>query len=286
MSEILSLENAPKLKNLYIFENQISDVSILQNLTSLERLNLRGNNITDVSPLAGLTNLKWLDLKNNPISNWMPLYELAKNTKIEPSGFVFTSDATRMGLDSTFTFNIVALSIQNLAGWNCNISFDSDILEAIEVTEGSFLSSDGRATFFREGNIDNENGLITGFSVSRLDGSTINGSGTLLSIKFKAKKIGKTTFEPGNCVLGDSEGVQIPSETPRLEITIEEFVPEEDIFTGPAWDVNKDGMINILDLIIVANNFGVPVDEANPRADVNGDGVINVLDLTLVAGKF
>ena len=284
MSEILSLENAPKLKNLYIFENQISDVSILKNLTSLERLNLRGNNITDASPLAGLTNLKWLDLKDNPISNWMPLYDLAKNTKIEPSGFVFTSDATRIGLDNTFTFNIVALSIQNLVGWNCNISFDSDILEAVEVAEGDFLSSDGTATFFLEGNIDNENGLITGFSVLRLDGSTINGSGTLLSIKFKAKKVGKTTFAPGNCVLGNSDGVQIPSETPKLEITIEEFVPEE-IFTGPAWDVNKDGMINVLDLILVAKYFGVPVDEANPRADVNGDGVINILDLTEVASN-
>ena len=286
MSEILSLENAPKLKNLYVFENQISDVSILQNLTSLERLNLRGNNITDVSPLAGLTNLKWLDLKNNPISNWMPLYELAKNTRIEPSGFVFTSDATRIELDNTFTFNIVALSIQNLAGWNCNISFDSDILEAIEVTEGSFLSSDGTATFFLEGEIDNENGLITGFSVLRLDGSTINGSGTLLSIKFKAKKIGKTAFAPGNCYLGDSDGVQIPSETPKLEISIEEFVPEEEIFTGPAWDVNKDGMINVLDLILVANNIGASVDEAPPRADVNGDGVINILDLISVADNF
>ena len=122
--------------------------------------------------------------------------------------------------------------------------------------------------------------------MNHLDGSTINGSGTLLSIKFKAKKVGKTAFAPGNCVLGDSDGVQIPSEAPELEITIEEFVPEEDIFTGPAWDVNKDGTVNILDLIIVANNLGVPVGEANPRADVNGDGVINVLDLTFVAGKF
>ena len=208
-----------------------------------------------------------------------------KDTKIEPNGFVFTSDVTRIVLEDTFTFNIDALFVRNLNGWNCNINFNSDMLEVIEVVEGDFLSSDGTATFFLEGEIDNENGLITGFSVLRLDGSTINGSGTLLSIKFKAKKIGKTTFAPSNCVIGDSEGVEIPSETPRLEITIEEFVPEE-IFTGPAWDVNKDGMINILDLIIVANNLGAPIDEAHPRADVNGDGVINILDLTFVAGKF
>ena len=283
ISEIPSFENAPKLKKLYIYNNKVSDVSVLRNHTNLERLRLNDNDITDISPLAGLTNLQWLNLRDNPIFDWTPLNDLAKNTKIEPNGFVFTSDATHIVVEDTFTFNIDALFVRDLTGWNCNISFDSDILEAIEVTEGSFLSSDGRATFFKEGNIDNENGLITGFSVLRLDGSTINGSGTLLSIKFKAKKVGQTTFTPGNCVLGDSDGVEIPSETPKLEITIEEFVPEEDIFTGPAWDVNKDGMINVLDLIIVSNNLGVPVDEANPRADINGDGVINILDLTLVA---
>ena len=285
ISEIPSLENAPKLKQLYLRDNQISDVSILQNLTGLERLNLGNNNLTDITPLARMTNLKWLDLSENTITDWTPLNELAKNTKIEPNGFVFTSDATRIVVEDTFTLNIDARFIRNLNGWNCNINFDFDMLEAIEVVEGDFLSSDGTATFFLAGEIDNENGLITGFSVLRLDGSTINGSGTLLSIKFKAKKIGNTTFAPSNCVLGDSLGEKIPSETPELEITIEEFVPEE-IFTGPAWDVNKDGMVNILDLIIVANNFGAPVDEAHPRADVNGDGVINVLDLTFVAGKF
>ena len=285
ISEIPSLENAPKLKELYLRDNHISDVSVLQSLTGLERLNLSNNNITDITPLTELTNLKWLDLRRNAITDWTPLNGLVKDTKIEPNGFVFTSDATHIVVEDTFTFNIDALFAWNLNGWSCNITFDSDILEAVEVVEGDFLSSDGTATFFLEGEIDNESGLITGFSVLRLDGSTINGSGTLLSIKFKAKKVGKTTFAPSNCVLGDSLGEKIPSEAPELEISIEEFVPE-DIFTGPAWDVNKDGMINILDLIIVANSFGVPVDEANPRADVNGDGVINVLDLVLVADKF
>ena len=286
ISEIPSLENAPKLKKLYLRDNHISDVSVLQNLTGLERLNLANNNLTDITPLAEMTNLKWLDLRENAITDWTPLNELAKNTKIEPNGFVFTSDVTRVILDETFTLNIDALFVRNLNGWNCNIDFDFDRLEAIEVVKGGFLSSDGTATFFLEGTIDNENGLITGFSVLRLDGSTINGSGTLLSIKFKAKKVGKTTFVPGNCVLGDSDGVQIPSVTPRLEISIEEFVPEEDIFEGPAEDVNKDGMINVLDLILVANNIGASVDEAPPRADVNGDGVINILDLISVADNF
>ena len=288
ISEIPSLKNAPKLKELYVFGNNVSDVSILQDLTNLERLNLRENNITDISPLAGLTNLKWLDLSENPIRDWTPLYELSKNTKIEPNGFIFSADATLLELNSTFTFNIDALFVRNLTGWQCGISFDPNLLEAIEVTEGSFLSSDATQTFFTEGSIDNESGLITGFNVLRLDGTGLDGSGPLLSIKFKAKKVGKVTFRPGDCTLGDSDGIALPSVVPNLEIEIVEELPtpEEDIFTGPKWDVNMDGNINILDLIIVTKHFGKPITENNQRADVNGDGVINILDLVAIANNF
>lgn len=288
ISEIPSLKNAPTLKELYVFGNNVSDVSILQDLTNLERLNLRDNDITDISPLAGLTNLKWLNLTGNPIRDWTPLYELSENTKIEPNGFTFSADAALVELNSTFTFNIDAVFVQNLAGWQCGISFDPNLLEAIEVTEGDFLSSDATQTFFTEGSIDNENGLITGFNVLRLDGTGLNGSGSLLSIKFKAKKVGKVTFAPGNCTLGDSDGIELPSVVPNLEIEIVEELPtpEEDIFTGPKWDVNMDGKINILDLIVVTKHFGKPIKENNRRADVNGDRVINILDLVVVANAF
>ena len=49
-------------------------------------------------------------------------------------------------------------------------------------------------------------------------------------------------------------------------------------------DVNKDGVINIEDLISVAFNYGKTVaGGANPNADVNNDGRVDILDLTAVA---
>ena len=47
-------------------------------------------------------------------------------------------------------------------------------------------------------------------------------------------------------------------------------------------DVNRDGVVSILDLILVAQDFGKAVSR-NPRTDVNADGLRNVLDLNLVA---
>ena len=53
--------------------------------------------------------------------------------------------------------------------------------------------------------------------------------------------------------------------------------------TPPTADVNGDGTVNVLDLVVVAGALGV---ENPSHADVNGDGTVNVLDLVLVANNF
>ena len=50
----------------------------------------------------------------------------------------------------------------------------------------------------------------------------------------------------------------------------------------PAWDVNRDGRTDILDLILVGQDFG-KARSANARTDVNQDGKRNIADLVLVA---
>ena len=47
-------------------------------------------------------------------------------------------------------------------------------------------------------------------------------------------------------------------------------------------DINGDGVVNVLDLTLVAQAFGT--DSRN--ADVNADGVVNVFDLVFVANQF
>ena len=49
-----------------------------------------------------------------------------------------------------------------------------------------------------------------------------------------------------------------------------------------AWDVNKDGLCDILDLILVGQDLGNTL-KPHPRTDVNADGKRNISDLILVA---
>ncbi len=50
------------------------------------------------------------------------------------------------------------------------------------------------------------------------------------------------------------------------------------------WDVNGDGSVNVLDLVLVANEFGQSGESL--KGDVNGDGSVNVLDLVVVVSHF
>ena len=78
-------------------------------------------------------------------------------------------------------------------------------------------------------------------------------------------------------VSGWSSGVENQRRHTLADLDGEIYLKSE---TPPTADVNGDGVVNILDLVIVANAFG----ETAP--DVNGDGVVNILDLVVVANAF
>ena len=161
-----------------------------------------------------------------------------------------------------------------MAGWQFDIAFDPTVLEAVNVSEGNFLKTGGATTFFQGGSINNAAGKITGLNSARLSAQGVTGTGTLLQVNFKAKLGGETKLELQNFQFGTVTGTLIPAGPHEITIAV-----EGQLATG---DVNRDGQVSILDLILVSQQLGKRVP-ANSPVDVNGDGVVSILDLILVS---
>ena len=186
-------------------------------------------------------------------------------------GYIFSKTSIHTG--DTFTLDILAEDVLDMAGWQFDIAFDPAILEAISVSEGNFLKTGG-TTFFQGGSIDNANGKIGGLSAARLSTQGVTGTGVILQVRFKAKSGGETELALQNFEFGTVTGESIPAGPHQIRIAV-----EGQLASG---DVNRDGRVSILDLILVSQQLGKRVP-ANSPVDVNGDGVVSILDLIRVS---
>ena len=90
----------------------------------------------------------------------------------------------------------------------------------------------------------------------------------LLSVTFQVKAAGTGELSLHNVDLRTLFDQEADVAIHALEIIVESD-----------YDLNKDGLVNILDLVLVAQNFG----KIHAQADVNDDGIVNIFDLILVA---
>ena len=95
----------------------------------------------------------------------------------------------------------------------------------------------------------------------------VTGTGKLMSICFRVLEFAEEPLGLHNVQLSDSQGNRI-----SYSIQVNDFIVVTHKF--PAADVNRDGYVNIQDLVLVASNIGlVPGNLHNPKADANADGV-------------
>ena len=165
------------------------------------------------------------------------------------------------------TLSLKIADAENVAGYQATVSYDTSALRYVESANGDYLTS---GAFFippvAEGNI------VT-LAASSLAGES-NGDGTLATLTFEVVAIKASTVRLTNVLLTNGSGGSSTPRTENAEITEPPQLPA---------DVNQDGVVNIIDLTLVASNFGKTGENA---ADVDGDGVVNIIDLTLVAAAF
>ena len=220
----------------------------------IQRANLDGSNIEDLVTIEGESRLSGIALDVPSASkNWARL----SFPVIAP-----------VHVGATFALDLIIENVTDLAGWQADIAFNPAVLSAVSVTEGDFLSKDGGSTFFQEGSINNTTGEITELIAARTTGGGVSGTGVLLSIIFEAQATGEDFLRFRNVKLGQSNREVMP-----YIIVINPIIVESSL------DVNSDDQIDLLDLTLVAQNFG----QTNSQADINNDGTVDILDLLAVA---
>ena len=124
--------------------------------------------------------------------------------------------------------------------------------------------------------IDDEKGNVW-INVTYGTSLTAESPQTLASFTFLVQDRGSSIFDLYYTNLVNSSGQPISHE-----------VSNGDFVNGSLYDLNIDGHVDILDVIIVSGVFGKKEGDLgwDPRADVNSDGEVNILDVILIAAHF
>ena len=293
ISDITPIAGMKNLTKLDLGGNQIIDISVLAGLTNLTRLELGGNTISDISPVARLTNLTELFLWYNSISDISPVAGLTNLTDLE---FPFNSISdlsplvANTGLGSgdkvsvqgnPLSFLSIHTHISTLQNRRVTVEFDNQAHPALLKISGDNQKGASFASLSQPFVVEaqDENGsALAGISVT----FTVTAGGGTLSTTIT------TTDENGRAqstlILGPNLGTNtVKVSAAGIESPATFYAVSDSELPPMTADVNGDGLVNILDLILIASSLG---QSGQDDVDVNGDGIVSILDLVLAAGMF
>ena len=167
-----------------------------------------------------------------------------------------------IGQQLTLSLNIAGG--ENVVGYQATAQFNPTTLRFVESSNGDYLSANA---FFIPPVVNGNTVTIAGTSLA----GESNGDGTLATLTFQVADTETSTLTLSEVILIDKAGIKSYPKVESAEITQPTYLPT---------DVNKDGTVNIQDLVMIASNFGKTGENA---ADVNIDGVVDIVDLVLVA---
>ena len=162
----------------------------------------------------------------------------------------------------------VTIKIANgtrVAGYDLTIGYDTSALQYVEITNSTYLPT---GAFVAPAQVSS--GRII-FAATSLSGAAAARSGTLATLKFKVRTVKESTLRLTDVVLTDNDGNALAVTKRNANVVVRQLLPT---------DINRDGRVNVQDLVLVARDLG----KTGARAtDLNNDNRVNVQDLVLVA---
>ncbi|MDI6904744.1 MAG: cohesin domain-containing protein [Candidatus Bathyarchaeia archaeon] len=113
------------------------------------------------------------------------------------------------GVGQNFTININISGVVDLYGWEFKLRWNSTLLDAVNVVEGSFLKQGGN-TLFITPTINNTEGYMIVDCTLLGDIPGVSGNGTLATVEFHVKTVGECTLDLYDTILVSSAEQPIP----------------------------------------------------------------------------
>lgn len=190
--------------------------------------------------------------------------------------------------------DVLIQNASDVAAFQFLLRYDPGVLTQPIVQPGPFLGSAGRSVYCLPPVIDgpsNGPGTLLFGCVTMGQGQGAGGSGVLATVTFAFTGSGETSISLERLGVGDSLGnsyCPCAGQGGSIDVTAPTPNPTPTTTSTPrpvcVGDVNNDGVINALDLTLVARHMGTHSGSKryDPRYDLNHDGRINVLDLLIV----
>ncbi len=152
---------------------------------------------------------------------------------------------TTVSQNDQFVVHVEIDTNDSVALTRLDINFDPNVLEALSVSEGGFLSQDGDPISDLGNNINNTNGKVTFYMMISTPLKGVNGSGNLTNITFKALvKNNVSSLTIDNVLIGHTNTSNVTYSITNNgtvnvvtleDIVINEFLPDPNIVYATEW---------------------------------------------------
>jgi hypothetical protein len=197
---------------------------------------------------------------------------------------------------ATFTVNITISDVSNLYFWEFHMSFDKTVLNVTSATEGPFLSDvDSTSWNLMPPYINNTAGTVKASNLLwYYPPEGASGNGTLCTITFQVKDMGKTTLHFYYTILATFDGDSLlPIEHTAEDGFFSNLIPGD--IGGDTPGTPPDGDVDRYDFGFFAAAYGSSIGDPNfnPLADLTGDttgsppdGDVDRYDFGVFAGNY
>ena len=304
LSEVSPLSELKGLTWLNLSQNAVRDVSSLVSLPSLTWVGLRDNAVSDISGLAALSevtpvshfiNTAFPEAGPKIVGPW--LWAIVPGSWLDHTDFLARASSGAATEVKVATFGATEGKAVGNSKWE---------LHELSPTGGDNINEMTDALGWGSGSEIYDHivyGSVTLDTPREQDTTMLVGSGDAVKVWLNGELVHYNPVTRGAGDFQDAFPVTLKDGTNVLLVAVDNrghgsfsgffgFAQDAEYTVNPhdkkisievpPYDINRDGITNILDLILIGQDFG-KANPTNARTDVNGDGIVNISDVVFVA---